>query len=115
MYTFKKIENPKNGGLYIVQQNDEDVAYLRISYGVVMLYPYVDGDVHWGVVLGSWIFDDLKKKELTKEEADKILGECPALIDEFLEELDEAEEPEDDTEHDSYYLFEKENPCDEDI
>lgn len=109
MYTFKKIENPKNGGLYIVQKNDEDVAYLRIGYGVVVLYPYVDMEVHWGIVLGTWIFDDLKKKELTKEEADKILGECPALIDEFLEELDEADEPEDDTEHDSY------NPYDEDI
>ena len=90
MYTFKDpIEENKikHGGLYdIFDENGEQVAYLRIKYGIVSLYPMIDDEPAWGIVLGTWIFDDYNKTSLTDEEANTIKEESIGLIDEFFED-----------------------------
>lgn len=95
MYTFKSISD-KNGGLYLILKEDITVAYLRIRFGVVNLYPVVDNDICWGIVLDSWIYDDIDKIDLTEEETSKIFSECENPITEFLEELEKEEEPKSD-------------------
>ena len=126
MYTFEKITDT-TGGLYIIKNNEISVAYLRIKYGIVNLYPLIDDEVCWGIILKSWVFDDVDKASLTKEEDKKICSECETPIEEFLEELEEDSYYIDDVKDeflskvdeefadDSYYMFEKENPGDEDI
>lgn len=91
MYTFKEISD-KNGGLYFILKDDVTVAYIRIKFGIVNLYPVVDNDICWGICLDSWIFDDIEKTELTDEESEKIKDECQKYVDEFWSELENEDE-----------------------
>ena len=90
MYTFNystEENKQKHGGLYdVLDENGEQVAYLRIKYGIVSLYPMLDDEPAWGIVLGTWIFDDYNKTSLTDEEANTIKEESISLIDEFFED-----------------------------
>lgn len=93
MYTFEQTNDTK-GGLCNVIKNGKTIAYLRIKYGIVTLYPVIDDEVAWGIMLKTWIFDDFEKKTLSKEELDKICNECDEPLNDFLseQEVDDLEE-----------------------
>ena len=91
MYKFEKTTN-NTGGLFNVLKDGALVAYIRIKYGVVNLYPILDDEIAWGIVLGSWVFDDINKTTLSDEEEKNILYESTVALEEWFEEFAVPEE-----------------------
>ena len=90
MYKFEKTSD-NTGGLFNVLKNDILVAYIRIKFGVVNLYPVLDDETAWGIVLGSWIVGDIDKTTLTAEEEKNIMYESTLALEEWFEDFEDRE------------------------
>lgn len=119
-----KLEHTNNGDKYFAYDNDliqEKTGCITLKYGILKCYPIICDEIIWADNLYFYCLEDCNTKdfsEIPSNVLNDFINKSEEAIKKYIKEYyEETDEPEIDPEfeNDPYYMFEKENPCDEDI